>query len=354
MRKRWAILIMSILYGTLSFPQAQLSFRFSNPLIIEGFPDLLQFDVEIRANEAGTFLRDLQIYFDYNASAFGSSIFTSGKTTVNNLALMNNHYHLVNQNDNTSSKFAVIIEANEEMNHQGSSWFFNEVPRTYTGLLRFQIKIADTNQISGINFDQDLMNGGQYMQSTTSTDPVSYQPLNIYDNSLANLSLTGHQIILPSCWSGISSYLIPLNNNIENLFNPVISELIILKNFDGLYLPDSNVNTLGTWNNASGYMIKVSNNSQLLMMGSEEVDKTLTLNTGWSLLPILSSCEVNTLILFSEVLSDIIIVKEVAGTGIFWPAMRINTIPFLKPGKAYLVKIAFTRVIIFPVCGAKH
>ena len=75
MKKRHTILMIFILFSSFVFPQTQLSFRFSNPLIIEGNPDLLQFDVEIKADETGTFLRDLQIYFDYNSLAFGSNIF---------------------------------------------------------------------------------------------------------------------------------------------------------------------------------------------------------------------------------------------------------------------------------------
>jgi len=353
MKKLCTALMIFILFSSFAFPQAQLSFRFSNPLIIEVNPALLQFDVEIKADETGTFLRDLQIYFDYNSLAFGSSIFTNGKVTVSNLAIMNNHYQMVNSADNKSSKFAVILEATEEMNHPGSAWYFNEVPITYTGLLRFQIKISDTTQTSGIAFDQNLMKGGQYMQATASTDPVSYQFANIYDNSLVNLSLTGQKIFLTSGWSGISSYLMPFNEDVETLFNPIINELVILENYSGFYFPAENVNTLGDWNSASGYMIKVNGNCQLGIVGSEMDKESLTLTGGWNLLPVLSTCEVNTAELFSEVLSNIIIVKEVAGTSVYWPEMGINTMPFLKPGKAYFVKMAASVEIEFPACLTK-
>jgi hypothetical protein len=352
MKKLCTTLMTIVLISSFVFPQTQLSFRFSNPLIIEGNPDLFQFDVEIMADETGTFLRDLQIYFDYNSLAFGSSIFTNGKVTVSNLALMNNHYQMVNSADNKSSKFAVILEATEEMNHPGSAWYFNEVPITYTGLLRFQIKISDTAQTSGITFDQELMNGGQYMQATASTDPISYQFTNIYDNSLTNLSLTGQKIQLTSGWSGISSYLVPFNEDVETLFNPIINELDILENYSGFYFPAENVNTLGFWNSASGYMVKVNSNCQLRIMGSELDIKTIALTAGWNLFPVLSSCEVNTAELFSEILSNVMIIKEVAGTGVYWPSMGINTIPYLNPGKAYFVKMTTTGEIEFPICGA--
>jgi len=351
MKKLSAFLLVLLLSCNLAFSQTQLSFRFSNPLIIDGSPQLFQFDVEVKANETGTFVRDIQIYFDYNPLAFGGDIVANGKVVVTNLALMNGHYQTINQTDNTSSKFAVITEATEEMNQHGSAIYFNEVPLNYIGFLRFQIEIANTTETAGISFDQVLMNGGQYRQSTTSVEPVVYQIPNLYENSLENLSLKGQEIILTTGWSGISSYLNPFNESVETLFAPIDNELIILQNFAGFYFPGENVNNLGNWNRTSGYMIKVNDNCQLKIMGSETDDKTLNLTAGWNLIPVLSSCDVNTAAIFTAILPNLIIIKDVAGTGVFWPEQGINTIPFLKPGKAYFVKMAGEGSVTFPVCN---
>jgi hypothetical protein len=350
MKKLSTIFLILLLFSNSAFSQTQLSFRFSNPLFIEGSPQLFQFDVDVKANETGTFLRDLQVYFDYNPWAFGDSIVTNGKVTVTSLDLMQNHYQVVNQADNTSSKFAVIIDATEEMNHSGSVENFNEMPISFTGLLRFQVEIADANETTGISFYQVLMNGGQYRQSTSFIEPVVYLNPNIYENSLSNLSLKGHEIDLPSGWTGISSYLNPFESDVENLFDPIINELILLQNFTGFYFPGENVNTLGNWNRTYGYMIKVNNNCQLKIVGNEINDKTLILTAGWNLIPVLSACQANTTSIFADVLSNVIIVKEVAGIGIFWPEQGINSISTLKPGKAYFVKMATSGSISFPNC----
>jgi len=351
MKKFYTVLLLLVFSGSLAISQTQLSFRFSNPLIIEGSPQLFQFDVEVKANETGTFVRDIQIYFDYNPLAFGSNIFANGKVVVTNLDLMNGLYQIVNQADNTNSKFVVITEATEEMDHIGSAAWFNEVPLTFTGFLQFQIEIADSNETAGISFDQVLMNGGQYNQSTGLIEPVAYLNPNIYENSLSNLSLNGHELSLPSGWFGISSYLNPFNENVETLFAPINNELIILQNFAGFYFPGENVNTLGDWNRTSGYMIKVNSNCQMSIMGSETDDKTLNLTSGWNLMPVLSSCDVNTTEIFASILPNLIIVKEVAGTGVFWPEPGINSLPYLKPGKAYFVKMAGEGSVTFPVCN---
>ena len=113
--------------------------------------------------------RDLQIYFDYSTLGFGSNIVANGKITYTPLTLMDaTKYVVVNMADNTSSKFAIITEAINEMTQPGSATYYREVTTTYQGLLRFTITIAPggNTQTAGIAFDQVLMNGGQYYQST--------------------------------------------------------------------------------------------------------------------------------------------------------------------------------------------
>ena len=340
---------MLIISGCL-FSQTQLSYQFSNPHVIFGTPDVFQFDVDVKADVSGTFHRDLQIYMDYNTAAFGSDIVANGKVSVTALDLMSDHYQIVNITDNTISKIAIITEADEELNQNGSSAYFNEMPTFYSGLFRFEIEIADGNEIAGITFDEALMDGGQYMQDLSSTDPVSYLNPNIYENSLTGLSLIGQDIQLSMGWTGISSYMLPVDSEVEYMFDPIVNELVILKNFYGAYMPSMEVNTLVNWDNNSGYMIKISNDCQLKILGNNYEETDLTLATGWTLIPILSSCDVNTENLFSGVFSSVIIIQEVAGTGLYWPSMGINTLPILTPGKAYFVKMSTEETISFPAC----
>jgi hypothetical protein len=349
--KKFTFTLLSVLLLTgYLFPQTQLSFRFSNPHVIFGTPDMFQFDVDVKADGPGTFHRDLQVYFDYNTVAFGPGVVENGKLIVSTLSLMSDHYQIVNITDNTTSKIAIITEAIEEMSQSGSSDYFNEIGTSWTGLLRFQIEIAGADEFTGISFDEALMNGGQYMQSLTSFDPIVYLNPNIYENTIANLSLVGQDLQLTAGWAGISSYTLPFDPAVEYIFDPIVNELMILQNFDGAYLPSSGYNTLGGWDNTSGYVIKVNDNCQLKIMGSNYEGNTLTLATGWNLIPILSECDINTQDFFGSIISSVAIVQEVAGTGLYWPSHGINTLTELNPGKAYYIKMSVSETISFPLC----
>lgn len=343
--------LLSSLFFLQTIGQPQLTFRFSNPVISESTPPVFQFDVDIKASQPGTFLRDLQVYLNYNTSAFGSNVVANGKITVTKLALLSNHYQIVNQADNSGSGYAIITEGINEMNQSGSGTYFNEAPLDFTGILRFQIEITDISQTAGVFFDEALMNGGQYHQSTVNTNPIAYQNTNLYDNTLNNLSLSGHTITLEAGWSGISSYLEPFDASIGAIYSQIESELVILQNFSGVYWPDGNVNTLGTWNVNSGYIIKVTDNCHLKILGSEMENPSLELVPGWNLMPVKQDCETDANSLFSNILPRLIIVKEVAGPGMYWPLYGINTLGQLIPGKAYFVKMSAADTLQFPACN---
>ncbi len=223
MRKVLLIFTMLTFVSFLGMSQTQLTWRFAKPQVIAGTPDIFQFDVEVKADNAGSFQRDLQVYFDYNTLAFGTDIVANGKVSVTDLTLMDNFYFVVNSADNTNSKFAVITEATNEMSQSGSLTYFNAVSTSYTGVLRFQIEISDANQLAGIDFDQNLMNGGQYMQSVSNTDPIAYVNPCLYDNNLTNLSLQGLQFAVNCFLEG------PYNLGSGNVMN---TDLL-----SGAYLP---------------------------------------------------------------------------------------------------------------------
>jgi hypothetical protein len=348
MKKNILLVVSIIFFSTCLFAQTQLSFRFSNPYVVAGTPDVFQFDVDVKANNAGTFQRDLQVYLDYNTGAFGSDIVASGNVTVTPLDLMADHYVIVNTTDNTESKIAVITEATEELNQNGSAAYFNEVSTSWTGLLRFQIAIVDAGELTGLAFDEALMNGGQYRQDVASTNPIAYTSPGMYENVIGNINMVGQTFELTEGWAGISSYIMPVDTDLEYIFDPVVGELVILQNFSGVFVPSMEVNTLGDWDNTSGYMVKVNSDTELKVLGNNYEENDLALSSGWNLIPVLSTCDVNTEDLFSG--TAVIIIQEVAGTNLYWPALGINTLPALNPGKAYFVKMSTGETITFPAC----
>ncbi len=163
------------------------------------------------------------------------------------------------------------------------------------------------------------------------------------------IDLTEQIIPLSVGWSGLSSYLNPLYDNTETIFNNIIDNLTILQSETGMYWPAQNTNTIGAWNTHEGYKIKVANAVELTISGSRETNKTLQLSAGWNLIPVLSECAVDVEALFAG--KDLVMVKEVAGWNLYWPDYGINTLGGLQPGKAYFVLMGSAGEIEFPECG---
>jgi hypothetical protein len=190
MKKFYVIFALFTLISLTVTAQPQLTWRFNNVEVINAGTKL-QFDVEVMASVAGSYQRDMQIYFDYSTLGFGSNIVAGGKITYTPLTLMDaTKYVVVNMADNTSSKFAIITEAINEMTQAGSATYYTAITTSYQGFLRFTINIASNAQTAGIAFDQTLMNGGEYYQSTTNTDPLKYLDPCLYNNNLSTLKLS--------------------------------------------------------------------------------------------------------------------------------------------------------------------
>lgn len=167
------------------------------------------------------------------------------------------------------------------------------------------------------------------------------QPYSFYLQQILNI---------PAGWSGVSSYIDPMNKGVEGIFTPYFADFIILASMTQFYYPEDGVNTIGNWNYETGYKIKTENEFEVTMKGTKINDPSVDLAVGWNLIPVLSSCEV----LVEEVFagfSGLTIVKQVAGPYIYWPAYNINTLQSLVPGKAYFVATSSTGTVTYPGCS---
>lgn len=210
--------------------------------------------------------------------------------------------------------------------------------------------IASSNVVYNTNFTVPLdVNPGnkrmriraQYQNSAS--DPCmdfSYGETEDYTVLISDVAPEMHEIYLPKGWSGLSSYLIPFNTDFEVLFVAVMDDLVIIQNPDGTFWPGQSVNTLGSWDSFSAYQIKMDAEITLTVIGEFVDPAAVQLESGWNLLPLLSPCQVSTNELFASYLADLVVLKEVAGTGVFWPSQGINTLPVMYPGKSYFVLLA--------------
>ena len=148
-------------------------------------------------------------------------------------------------------------------------------------------------------------------------------------------------------WSGISSYVVPENPNLDILLQP-LENLVILYNYDGIYLPSIGTNTLVNWNPAKGYIAKLTGSDELIIEGVA-ANPTLTLAPGWTIVPVISSCNVNVASLLGQY-GQIVMVKEVAGAGVYWPEKAINSLVNLVPGKSYFFLTNAAVTFTYPAC----
>lgn len=156
---------------------------------------------------------------------------------------------------------------------------------------------------------------------------------------------------LPAGWSGISTFIEPNNPSLPAMFAPIMSKLIILSDNEGVYWPAHQVNTIGQWNSAKGYSIKTTQATSLLVSGVERFPKAaVVIPSGWSYLPVNAGCQVSVNSLFANK-PQIAMIKELAGSKMYWPAFGINTIGNLVPGKAYQIYNTGAALdIYFPPC----
>jgi len=143
---------------------------------------------------------------------------------------------------------------------------------------------------------------------------------------------------------------------VADIFSELTNQgnLIILQNMTDVYWPDAGLNTIdqnGGWDSQSGYMVKINGDQELVIEGALITNKTLDLDeAGWYLIPVLSSCNVSVNELFENVLDALVIIKDVAGTDVYWPGL-VQTLYSLEPGKSYLVKFSSPVSFTFPECS---
>ncbi|OQX76964.1 MAG: hypothetical protein B6D64_08980 [Bacteroidetes bacterium 4484_276] len=160
-------------------------------------------------------------------------------------------------------------------------------------------------------------------------------------------------INIPAGWSGISSFVVPDDPSVETIFEPVVDEIVILQNFDGMYWPFAGVNTIGNWDDMDGYQIKMETAQQVTFTGTIQDNLVANLTEGWNYLPVLNPCDNITVDLFSQITGNLQIVKEVAGYNVYWPEFGVSTLDEIIPGKAYFVLVDDDVVVEFPECSFK-
>jgi len=151
-------------------------------------------------------------------------------------------------------------------------------------------------------------------------------------------------INLKSGWNGISSYLIPINKNLDTILNNLDGCLITMQNQTKSYYPDSSNNILTQWDYQSGYFIKVSCDTSITFQGTTPIINSITILPGWNLISVLSETPISIQEAFKGNFENIVIIKDAVGLNVNWPEYDIGTLQMLEPKKGYIIKIINSKI----------
>ncbi len=148
-----------------------IEFTFANPTLVQqdGTP-WLSLDVMASGQSAGQRIGTGIAYLNYNPQVFGQNVSLNDNAIIERDELLLTapfpFYNLI-LNDNTPSRLAVTFEY---LYSPGSGGLLESVPRS---LLNVRLRILNPCFAAGISFQQDLMQGEQYLDdNATLFDPV--------------------------------------------------------------------------------------------------------------------------------------------------------------------------------------
>jgi hypothetical protein len=168
-------------------------------------------------------------------------------------------------------------------------------------------------------------------------------------------SIIGQSIHLKKGWSLISSNRIPQDASPDSIFKNqiVCSTFKILIGKQGIFWPEHNLNTLGYWNPYEAYKLKMSVDDQWINYGQMVENKTVDIATGWSYLPVLSSCPVLSSDIFGQIENQLVFAFDLDGF-VYWPSAGLFTLDTLFPGKGYYISMNSNGSVTFPECDSKQ
>ena len=158
-----------------------------------------------------------------------------------------------------------------------------------------------------------------------------------------------YEIIKPAGWCGFSSPVLPWNNDLDTLFTPNLVDINIVYNNTGIFWPENNINTIGSWE-STGYFLNLENPSTFTFKGYPLENLSLSIQSGWNILPVQVSCQTEISVLLQNNLDKVEILKDIAGIRMFWPEHSIYTLTTLTPGNAYLLKANEAFTLEFSPC----
>ena len=168
--------------------------------------------------------------------------------------------------------------------------------------------------------------------------------------SMVNVNpVTEQEFELPNGWSLFSTYISSPEMDIVSLFEPIVEDLIIVKNNIGeAYIVEYQFNAIGDNQPGQGYLIKTSSAVNFIVDG-EYVKPELfpiLLQQGWNMVGYLRIEPIHSDVIFQELLDQelIQIVKDYQGNALI-PDWEFNGLGMMNPGEGYQLKVTEESIL---------
>jgi hypothetical protein len=167
---------------------------------------------------------------------------------------------------------------------------------------------------------------------------------------------TVHQLSLRSGWNLVSSYIEPLDSSLESLFEPVLDNLILVKDGDGrTFVPLFGIDDIKNWSYSSGYQIYLDPQAGTLTLYGVKVKPEtvqIPLKGTWNMVGYLRSEPMNAIAALRSIESKLIIAKNGAGEVYIPPGVigedLINTMGDMRPGEGYQLFLSAVADLVYP------
>ena len=168
---------------------------------------------------------------------------------------------------------------------------------------------------------------------------------------LDDLVIYSQNIFLPPGWSIFSSYINPIENNLEKLFESTDQVVIIKNQMGNVFWPSLGIDQIGSLSFDEGYIIKMDyygSGFDLFLEGNLiPADIELVFEEGWSIISFLHPQPALVEEMLLPIEDELIIVKDEDGL-IWWPYFGVNSMDMMYPGKGYQIKMSTETNFSYP------
>lgn len=216
----------------------------------------------------------------------------------------------------------------------------------YSDYYRFQLS-DDANFSNIIKNQTNITNSNYDFNSSLNTETTYFwrvKSFNEYEESdwsdtFSFKTLSIKTISLNQGWNIISSNVFPNNISIENIFSDISNKIDLVKNDEGIYIPNE-INTLGEWNNYKSYVVFCNSSTQLEIKGVKAVSTNddVNLSEGWNYFPVLTDNDLNLLNTINSISNELIIIKGVSEE-LYLPVFGFQTFNTFQSGRGYYIYV---------------